>query len=312
MPPVGSDKVRRLAERAGVGPEPDKPFLLGLHEVTNEHYYDFYKSETGKQWAIEEVTRAASKVSHALSMRSLLTNEYHLYFWESEDLGYGPSEEILRHPVVYVSWYAAADFCNWLSAGDGYEPAYREAPPFLRPSDGAERHGFRLPTASEWWWAAQGTNMDAEYPWELLPYDAATPEPECEVDDPATGRAREWFCDYRAASRSVLLDSGRRSAEVAFDEDVGPLGAVGIIGNVKEWVEDIIQESGGIPLKALVCGGTGHLGETSFRVGYYATLFPENTNPDVGFRVARSLSTVERDAFVEREREIADKARGWT
>src|SRR5205823_902461 len=117
--------------------------------------------------------------------------------------------------------------------------------------------------------------------------------------------ALEWFQQYRLAVADVLLYSGRRSAEVAYDDDVGPFGAIGLIGNVKEWVQDIVVEANAAVRKAIVCGATAHLGKNSFQIGYYATLFPENTNPDVGFRLARSLSCEEYAAFQRREAELA-------
>lgn len=43
------------------------------------------------------------------------------------------------HPVVYVSWYAAIAYTHWV--------------------------GGRLPTETEWLWAARGGLTDAKYPW---------------------------------------------------------------------------------------------------------------------------------------------------
>jgi formylglycine-generating enzyme required for sulfatase activity len=307
VPPASSAAIRRAVIKAGAAYTAEA-FLLGRHEITNEQFARFYDSPAGGPWAIEEVTRAASKGSHALSLRSLLTNEYHLYFWEpvsGQSHGHQPPKVFLRHPVVYVSWYIAADFCNWLSISERYEPAYEEVPPFIKPSDASDRCGFRLPAASEWWWAAQGVEAAADYPWDLLPYPVPLPSVESSAARPSSGEACEWLRQFRAAAKSVLLDSGRRSSEVAFDDDVGPFGVIGLIGNVKEWVDDLVGDRGGVP-KAVVCGGTAHLGLPSFRVGYYATLFPQNTNPDVGFRVARSLTAEEREAFRLRERQITE------
>jgi formylglycine-generating enzyme required for sulfatase activity len=116
--------------------------------------------------------------------------------------------------------------------------------------------------------------------------------------------AIDWCWQYRTAVTNFVLSSGWRSAEVAYDDDVGPFGAIGLIGNVKEWVQDLVEEVASSVKKAMVCGTTAHLGRNSFKMGYYATLFPENTNPDVGFRLARSLSPEEHAAFREREAEL--------
>src|SRR5205814_1107937 len=138
--------------------------------------------------------------------------------------------------------YAAQAFCNWLSRLDGRSPVHpsEELPsPAVRQAPGVP--GFRLPTAAEWWWSAQGPNDHAEYPWDILPYDCAAPDMASDANNDRSKEAiaaREWFRCYRDAATAVLLDSGRRSAEVAYDDDVGPFGAIGLIGNVKEWVDD--------------------------------------------------------------------------
>lgn len=311
VPGASSQKIARMAKATGTAEE-TAPFLLGIHEVTNEEFAQFISSPEGSDWAVERVTRAGSDGSTPSSEYASLTNEYHLYFWEEVDGAPGtfrPPSAFLRHPVVYVSWYAAQAFCNWLSRLDKRRPVRsRENAGTVAARQAAEPPGYRLPTAAEWWWSTQGPNDRAEYPWDILPYNCAASDTAAAADNPSSEEAkeaREWFQRYRDAATAVLLDSGRRSAEVAYDDDVGPFGAIGLIGNVKEWVDDLVPEAPSRALKALVCGATAHLGKPSFRIGYYATLFPENTNPDVGFRVARSLADNELKAFTSRETELA-------
>ncbi|MDX2281335.1 MAG: SUMF1/EgtB/PvdO family nonheme iron enzyme [Saprospiraceae bacterium] len=49
-----------------------------------------------------------------------------------------------QHPVVYVSWYGAKAYCNWLSSIDGDKT-------------------FRLPTEAEWEYAARGGRRSQHY-----------------------------------------------------------------------------------------------------------------------------------------------------
>jgi formylglycine-generating enzyme required for sulfatase activity len=311
IPSPRSAKLDQLADQTGVTKCGD-PFLLGVHEVTNEQFEAFIQSPEGDEWTVERITRAGSDGAPS-SKCAAYTNEYHLYFWEQRERNSpfsSPAGES-RHPVVYVSWFLARAFCAWLSVRDGRSPISWNGEESVPGSSRAPKAfpGYRLAAAHEWWWAAQGPSDRATFPWELVPYDRPAAPSDIE-DDLVTvgGRARTWFGEYRKATSSVLLATDRRSAEVAYDDEVGPFGAIGLVGNVKEWVNDQVADlaqRGQAKPKALVCGGTAHLAKPSFRIGYFATLFPENTNPDVGFRIARTLSTAELTALTSRERYLA-------
>jgi formylglycine-generating enzyme required for sulfatase activity len=310
IPAPRSPKLDQLADQTGVT-KCGKPFLLGVHEVTNEQFQSFIQNPEGDEWTVERITRAGSDGTPS-SRFAPYTNEYHLYFWEQRERNSpfrSPAGES-RHPVVYVSWFLARAFCAWLSVRDGRSPISWNGDDSVPDSSTSKAvPGYRLAAAHEWWWAAQGPSDRATFPWELVPYDRPLAPSDIEDDlETAGGRARTWFREYRKAASSVLLATDRRSAEVAYDDEVGPFDAIGLVGNVKEWVNDQVADvaqRGDAKPKALVCGGTAHLAKPSFRIGYFATLFPENTNPDVGFRIARTLSEAELSALTSRERYLA-------
>jgi formylglycine-generating enzyme required for sulfatase activity len=106
-----------------------RPFYMGLKEVTNEEFKQFL----------------ASHNSGAYNGQPLSQKD---------------------HPVVQITWQQAAAFCNWLSAQESLPPAYVKKGGRLVAADPIGT-GYRLPTEAEWEYCARFTGKPSglKYPW---------------------------------------------------------------------------------------------------------------------------------------------------
>lgn len=121
------------------GREDEKPphqvtlsdFSIGKYEVTNEEYAAFLNAkgnqvEGGETWI---------NIGGSFSNEKCRILENGKVF--SVESGYE------KHPVIYVSWYGARAYCNWLKEETG--------------------QNYRLPTEAEWEYAARGGNRPKNY-----------------------------------------------------------------------------------------------------------------------------------------------------
>jgi formylglycine-generating enzyme required for sulfatase activity len=107
----------------------ERPFYIGVHEITNGQF-------------------------------RLFRGEH------SSSAVRGQTLDMDNQPAVNVSWQEAARFCNWLSRQEGLPPFYVEEGGFVTGRND-ESHGYRLPTEAEWVFAAR-VGADGEvrmFPW---------------------------------------------------------------------------------------------------------------------------------------------------
>ncbi|MBT8101253.1 MAG: PEGA domain-containing protein, partial [Gammaproteobacteria bacterium] len=230
-----------------------KPFFIGIHEVTNKEFAQFRENHD-----------SGADIHAALAGDS--------------------------NPVANVTWGDAVQYCNWLSAIEGYQPAYEEK--FgewvvIRPLS----NGYRLPTEAEWALAVRnsGTATAAKFSWGK--------------DMPPTSGAGN-FADRSAIDLVPTIlpryDDGFASTAPIGKFKASPIGLFDGSGNVAEWVNDIYSvPTPGIttPIVDPVGPETGrnhvirgsswrHAGETELRLSYRD--YGADARPDVGFRIART------------------------
>ena len=171
-----------------------KPFALGKFEVTNEEFERF-------------------KPAHRKYRDG--------YSWRD------------REPVIYVSWFDGAKYCNWLSAQNGLTPAYDEKTWKLD----LETDGFRLPTEAEWEYAASGRGESRVYPWG----DSA---PVADVNG-------NFDLEKSLAISAIQRSSAEAGVAVVGSYPAGASrdGVMDMAGNVSEWCSDYYSTN----LKEGVC-----------------------------------------------------------
>jgi formylglycine-generating enzyme required for sulfatase activity len=133
-------------------------FYMKMTEVTNEEYASFLNAEKGQLHIVPQAYNGRYGVyKDSSEEEAYIFGEryegapnrilYQLGTFASE-AGYGD------HPVVNVTWYGAAAFCNYRSRAEGLDECYD---PLTWECDFL-RDGYRLPTEAEWEYAARGGN----------------------------------------------------------------------------------------------------------------------------------------------------------
>lgn len=197
-----------------------------------------------------------------------------------------------NNPVASVSWSDAVQYCNWLSAREGLQPAYEEK--FgewvtIQPLT----NGYRLPTEAEWAWAIRysGTPQAPRFGW---------------GDKMPPTRDAGNFADESARDLTPTVipryDDGYASTAPVGTFRASAIGIYDGSGNVAEWVNDFYT----VPTPGLttpiddplgpdtgtshVIRGSGwkHGLETELRLSYRDS--GSEPRPDVGFRIARTAN----------------------
>lgn len=199
-----------------------------------------------------------------------------------KDKGWGRG----RRPVIYVNWYDAVEFANWLSEQEGLEKVYR----VVSSKDGKsisanwERNGYRLPTEAEWEYAARGGGQ--------VRMDAARGGNQSKRFTYAGSNELDEVGWYEKNAAGKTHPVGEKKAN--------ELGIYDMSGNVWEWCWDWYDsnyykksakenpqgpDSGSYRVRR---GGAWLLTPRHCRVAYRPTWYPTIRSNYVGFRLVRS------------------------
>ena len=196
------------------------------------------------------------------------------------------------NPVANLTWSDAAQYCNWLSAKEGLNPAYEEK--FgewvaIRPIP----NGYRLPTEAEWVWAIryEGSAGTRKFTW-------GTDMPPARD----SGNFADKSADNLVPTIIPRYEDGFASTAPVGKFDPSALGIRDGAGNVAEWINDIYTvPTPGITTPVVdpwgpefgnshVIRGSSwrHAGVMELRMSFRDS--GTDARPDVGFRIARNTN----------------------
>ncbi len=274
-----------IAAGANIGTDPDfgdyslnvTAFYIGRHEVTHSLWDEV------RAWAT--------------------VNGY-------EDLaqGYGKNHD---HPVNSISWYDAIKWCNARSEKEGRAPCYfiSSARTTIYRTGQAEiddscvdwgADGYRLPTTTEWEYAARGGLSGRRFPWgdtishsqanynssDLFAYDVSP--------------TRGHHPDYLAGGAPYTNPVGSFAAN--------SYGLHDLVGNTFEWNWNWHPDYEG-SFRVLRGGGWGNHAEHA-RVGFEYWYYPGDDSYGIGFRLCVAASPTPSSVDWEAATQDRDEAAG--
>jgi sulfatase modifying factor 1 len=139
-------------------------FYMGKYEITNGQYCEYLNSALGQGLITVSsgvVYKAGSGTNYAYCDTSTKSSESQIsYSAGIFSVRTKSGRSMANDPMVMVSWYGAAAYCNWRSQQEGYDQCYN----LSTWNCDFSKKGYRLATEAEWEYAARGGLAARRFP----------------------------------------------------------------------------------------------------------------------------------------------------
>ncbi len=260
----------------------DYSYLISKYDVTNSQYVEFLNAKD---------PAGANALSLYSSAMTYDTANGGIGFDANQPNG-SKYSVILGHgdyPVVYVSWFDAIRFANWLNNGQGNGDTETGAYTIA----GGGLHGENitrnptatlfLPSEDEWYKAAYWKSADGTY-WHYATQSNDVPD----YQVPPGGNNSANYVPGGWPNPNYELAIGHLTPVGAFATSVGPYGTFDQAGNALQWTETLINTPNGITRS--LRGGSYQYVWDHMSAAYRDSATPDGENNAVGFRVASVAS----------------------
>ena len=140
-------------------------FFMSRFEITNQQYCDYLNSALSSGSIYLSGNRVYGTGNGQVYCDTSASSSFCQIDYSGGVFSVGTKgdRDMSNDPMVELSWYGAAGYCNWRSSEEGHESCYN-----LSTWDcDFSKHGYRLATEAEWEYAARGGEHNPYYrfPW---------------------------------------------------------------------------------------------------------------------------------------------------
>jgi formylglycine-generating enzyme required for sulfatase activity len=137
-------------------------FYMDKYDITNQQYCSFLNSAAVK--VVSGIAYASTDSSNSFpycDTSAVGTYSQIAYSGSVFSVLTKGSRSMVNDPMVCVSWYGAAAYCNWRSQQEGKGQCYN----LSTWTCDFTQNGYHLPTEAQWEYAARGGHSGNRFPW---------------------------------------------------------------------------------------------------------------------------------------------------